>query len=252
MDDDPTSSALLECMLETGGFEVLTAQDGASGRRIAAQAKPDVVIMDINLPDENGIEACGKLKRDPITRSIPVIFISVVQDVSAKVAGLRAGGCDYITKPYEPDEVLARVRLQTDLRQSEQIVALQAAALDEARELIAIVDTDCKILAINKSCETASGCSKEALVGRDLCALTDYKTYPEAYLPLVDGIKSARFWNGELNLKFPGGSTFVFDVSATPFPDPSLGRSFVVLVARDITDREWTRASWSARRATTS
>lgn len=236
VDDDVTSAALLEAMLTTAGMEVVIAEDGAIGRRLAGAAKPDVIIMDINMPGENGIEACRKLKQDASTDDIPVIFVTAVQDVASKVAGFRVGGSDYVTKPYEPEEVLARVDLQISLRRSEQTVTLQALALDEAKELIAIIDNDCKILFANKSCAVATGYPTQALVGRDMSVLVADTMPIEAYGKMRESILAGRGWTGELRMRRLDGFHSVFDATATSFPHKKEGVSSAVLVARDVTD----------------
>jgi len=122
VDDDFTSSLILEAMLETDGFRVVRASGGVEGRSLAKKEKPDLVLMDVNMPDENGFEACEKLKCDSELPDIPVIFITSMQDVASKLTGFEVGGVDYITKPYEQAEVTARIRLHLRLRRAYESV----------------------------------------------------------------------------------------------------------------------------------
>ncbi len=118
IDDDMTSGLMLEWILTKEGFSVARAQNGMQGRELAEQLQPDLILLDVNMPDENGMLTCEALKRNPVTTDIPVVFISAMENIETKVEGFKVGGVDYITKPYHPSEVLARVRLHIRLRQA--------------------------------------------------------------------------------------------------------------------------------------
>jgi sigma-B regulation protein RsbU (phosphoserine phosphatase) len=145
-DDDPTSREMLGIILFKEGFRVLTAVNGLEGRLLAEKEAPDLIIMDINMPVEDGLTACRILKTTAATSDIPVIFISSVEDVSAKINGFNAGGIDYITKPYQILEVIARVRLQIRLHQTYHSMVSyhleQLQRLSEAQKSILIRPED--------------------------------------------------------------------------------------------------------------
>jgi phosphoserine phosphatase RsbU/P len=133
VDDDPTSRLILESILRKEGFVVITAVNGREGRLLAEREQPDLIIMDIMMPEEDGLTACATLKSNVCTTNIPVIFISVFDDVTSKIAGFNAGGVDYITKPYQVQEVVARVRLQIRLFHSYR--SMVAASLEQLKHL---------------------------------------------------------------------------------------------------------------------
>lgn len=133
VDDVNTNLILLKAILRKEGFMVLTASSGREARTLAASRPVNLVLLDICMPDEDGLETCVQLKREPATESIPVIFISDLSDVNNKLRGFEAGAVDYITKPFEKAEVLARVRLH--LRLSEGRRALIAEHSARLREL---------------------------------------------------------------------------------------------------------------------
>jgi phosphoserine phosphatase RsbU/P len=133
VDDDPTSRLMLESMLRKEGYVVSTAADGREGRILAEREQPDLIIMDIQMPREDGLKACATLKSNPKTSHIPVVFISSVEDVNSKIDGFNAGGLDYITKPFQILEVLARVRLQIRLYHSYR--SMVSANLDQLKHL---------------------------------------------------------------------------------------------------------------------
>jgi DNA-binding response OmpR family regulator len=111
IEDDPDIALSLRLKLERdGGFQVNTAEDGATGLRLAVDAPPDLVLLDVNLPGMDGFEVCRHLRNDPATAATPVIMLTARIDESDRVAGLDLGADDYITKPFSPKEALARIR----------------------------------------------------------------------------------------------------------------------------------------------
>ena len=113
IDDTPENLALLSQMLTERGYKVRSVTKGSTGLRGAIAVPPDLILLDVKMPQMNGYEVCQKLKADERTRDIPVIFISALGDVLDKVKAFQVGGVDYITKPFQVEEVLAR--LQTHL-----------------------------------------------------------------------------------------------------------------------------------------
>jgi DNA-binding response OmpR family regulator/DNA-binding CsgD family transcriptional regulator len=116
VDDVPANLAMLIDAAGAAGFRVLLAESGERALKLAAKAKPDLILLDVNMPGIDGLETCRRLKADAATCEIPVIFVTALDDVLDKVAGLEAGGVDYVTKPLQPAEVLARVRVHLELR----------------------------------------------------------------------------------------------------------------------------------------
>jgi len=116
VDDDPRNVKLLEAILKTEGYFTLTAFNGMDARAVTHAEHPDLILLDIMMPGETGLDTCALLKKDPHVSDIPVIMVSALDDVSSKVKGLNMGAVDYITKPFEWLEVLARVRLHLKLR----------------------------------------------------------------------------------------------------------------------------------------
>lgn len=127
VDDNTNNLGILYRYLDDEGFTVLVSQDGERAVRLARKQKPDLVLLDVMLPGMNGIETCLALKADPGTADIPVIFISALTDIQDKVRGFEAGGVDYITKPFQQEEVLARINAHLTIkRQREELDRLNA------------------------------------------------------------------------------------------------------------------------------
>jgi sigma-B regulation protein RsbU (phosphoserine phosphatase) len=117
VDDAPTNVRLLANILEREGCEVVTAADGGEALERARQDKPDLILLDILMPVKNGFEVCEELKRDLATADIPIIFLSALGDSSDRVKGLELGAVDFVSKPVDRIEVVARVRTHLKLRE---------------------------------------------------------------------------------------------------------------------------------------
>ena len=131
VDDTPDNLRLLSTMLSDQRYKVRRVINGQLALRVASLAPPDLILLDINMPQMNGYEVCEKLKADPRTQDVPVIFLSALDDVSDKVKAFAVGGVDYITKPFQAEEVLARVKNQLSLRSLQKQLSEQNALLQQ-------------------------------------------------------------------------------------------------------------------------
>lgn len=120
VDDIPDNIRLLSSMLVENGYRVRKVVSGERALKAIALQVPDLILLDIRMPDMDGYEVCRRLKASDITKEIPIIFISAADDVFDKVKGFQVGGADYITKPFEPIEVVARVEQQLVMRRYQQ------------------------------------------------------------------------------------------------------------------------------------
>ncbi len=136
VDDNPQNLKVLYETLLVTGHKLRVASSGIKALEIIQNAPVDLILLDIMMPDMNGFEVCQKLRENPALRDIPVIFLSAVNDVDAKVRGFDAGAVDYITKPFQAREVIARVTTHLRLRHLEWQQALVEARkkIDEQRE----------------------------------------------------------------------------------------------------------------------
>ncbi len=116
VDDSINSLKLLDDLLSRLGYRVRPAANGEMALRSVAESVPDLILLDVKMPGMDGYEVCGRLKAAEKTRHIPVLFISGADNTASKIKGFDAGGVDYITKPFQPEEVLARVRIHLELR----------------------------------------------------------------------------------------------------------------------------------------
>lgn len=110
IDDDPSILELVSVNLEMSGYEVTEAPDGVKGQALALQLLPDLVVLDLMLPQVDGFTICQRLRRDERTSGIPILMLTALSQTKDKVEGFNAGADDYLTKPFELEELLARVR----------------------------------------------------------------------------------------------------------------------------------------------
>jgi len=140
VDDDETVSSLFARILSREGYSVETAANFESARRLLERQPPDVILLDVVLPDAGGFSICKQLKDDASTRLIPVILVTGLSDPESRINGRRAGADDYLTKPVDPQELIARVstaaRLKryTDDLDSAASIVMTLAVMIESRD----------------------------------------------------------------------------------------------------------------------
>jgi DNA-binding response OmpR family regulator len=110
VDDDPELSRMIGFILQKSGYEVITANNGKEGLQKADEMRPDLIVLDVMMPDMSGIEVCQKLRDRPMTRNVPLIMLSALADIDAKLSGFQVGADDYIPKPVNAKELLARIQ----------------------------------------------------------------------------------------------------------------------------------------------
>ncbi len=130
VDDDPRIVELIRDMLTLDGYQVLSAQGGFMALKMVAEHSPDVVLLDVLLPDIDGITVCRKIKEDPVTRFLPVVLVTGVNDRARRIDGLGAHADDFINKPFDQAELSVRVRSLIRTRQLTETVENQRQELE--------------------------------------------------------------------------------------------------------------------------
>ncbi len=115
VDDTPASLRLLTDILNGEGYQVRSAINGELAIRAATSQPPQLVLLDVSMPGMDGFEVCQRLKKEPQLRDVPVIFVSALSEMQDKLTGFDIGGVDYVTKPFQREELLARVRTHIEL-----------------------------------------------------------------------------------------------------------------------------------------
>ena len=155
VDDQPENIKLLITFLKDSGFRILVAQSGEEALKRVKRVTPDIVLLDVKMPGMDGFEVCRRLKQDGATQDIPVIFVTISAEVVDKLAGFQAGGVDYIAKPFEYEEVLARINTHLTIRKLQQQLQIQNVRLQENNERLQ------SEISIRKQTEEALRASKE-------------------------------------------------------------------------------------------
>ncbi len=150
VDDEPMNVKLLAAHLKPAGYQLLTAHNGTEAIAIARKSLPDIVLLDIMMPDINGYEVTRQLKADENTHSIPIVLITALRAVEDKVKGLEAGADDFLSKPVDGNELLARVRSLTRIKMLEDELALQKRSMryltpppaSEQKKLVLVLESE--------------------------------------------------------------------------------------------------------------
>jgi signal transduction histidine kinase/DNA-binding response OmpR family regulator len=186
VDDNPTNLGVIVNYLEEFGFEIMIARSGEQGIKRAQHTRPDIILLDVMMPGIDGFETCRRLKSEAATQLIPIIFMTALASTEDKIKGFAAGGVDYITKPIQQEEALARItthlRIKTLAHQLQQAnqsltelnshleekVQQRTAALQESEErlqrivenmpvMLCAFDAQGLIISWNKECEKVTG-----------------------------------------------------------------------------------------------
>lgn len=136
VDDNATNLQVLYGTLDGRGYKLLVAKNGETALAIAQKAKPALILLDIMMPGIDGYEVCRRLKADPVTEEIPVIFLSALDDTKDKVKGLDVGAVDYVSKPFQPEEVIARVNTHLTIGNLKKRLAEKNKELGATNEVL--------------------------------------------------------------------------------------------------------------------
>lgn len=180
VDDNPENLKVLGDFFSDQGFNVRIARDGRQALANAAAAPPDIILLDIHMPVMDGYETCTRLKATPALRDCPIVFLSALGETFNKVRAFECGGADYITKPFNLDEV--RVRVNNHLQSSRLLAESRAgfrASFEQAAVGMAHLGLDGRFQAVNQCLCTAFAYTKEEFLARSLHDLLDAEAVPE-------------------------------------------------------------------------
>jgi PAS domain S-box-containing protein len=179
VDDNPINLIILEKTLANSGYRMLTADNGEEALRLVEQHHPALILLDILMPGMDGFQVCEKIKANEETRDCAVIFLSALEDSSSKLKGFEVGGVDYISKPFQANEVVARVKNHTKIRRLESELARRNEELEEENyqvlhaisEGVIALDENGFITMLNPAASLITGWSEVDALGEKLIAL---------------------------------------------------------------------------------
>lgn len=189
VDDNPTNLSVLSHTLKSAGFNIRVAMDGESAIELVNCEPPDLILLDVQMEALDGFETCSRLKANPDTQKIPIIFITALADPQAKIKGFAVGAVDYITKPFYAAEVIARVSVHLQLSFLTRQVTEQAIALRKAnQELRNLIHIDSLTQIANRrqfdTCierEWRRLAREQAPLALILCDVDYFKKYNDCY-----------------------------------------------------------------------
>lgn len=198
VDDQPANLKVLLSYLQEQGFTPLTAQNGERALYQIANFKPDIILLDVMMPGIDGFETCRRLKANSETADIPVIFMTALSDAEDKVKGFQAGGVDYVTKPFQHEEVLARITTHLTIRSLQKELEDKNSQLQEALDNVKQLSGFLPICASCKKIRDDKGYwnqiesyiqnHSEAQFSHSICPDCAKKLYPEFCKDDVDEI----------------------------------------------------------------
>ncbi len=242
MDDKPENLRLLTNILTKQGYKVFPVRDETTVLDFARAKMPDLILLDVMMPKLSGYEVCGQLKANEQTRGIPVVFVTVLDKTGDKVKAFSLGGVDYITKPFQEEEVLARVQVHLTIQNLRREVLQQNMALKEqnrrfqvleeaAFDGVVICDAE-RILEINSRIEDWAGCPRNEIIGQSL-----FRIVSPGFRETVNQFLSDRRENTfRMEIRHPDGSDIPVEIRSKQMPWRD--RDVRVLALRDLRARQ--------------
>jgi len=276
VDDNAESLRLLSAMLSAAGYKTRPAPSGELALRALETIEPDLILLDIRMPRMDGYEVCRRLKQDERTRHIPVLFISGLSETEDKVKGFGAGAVDYIIKPFQEEEILARVKTHVTLsrmhRKLEQIVdertrelvhtiqllgeeirerkrtqqelaknsAFIESILENIPDIVTVVDAnEFRVVRLNRAAEQLFRTDRENIIGRSLDDLFFGKNadfYREKYSEVLCTGKTVEIPNGRMIDR--DGQQHWLHCKMIPLAGQDGDVEYIIIVCEDITERK--------------
>ena len=275
VDDDPNNLAVVrDCLVECN-YTVLVAEDGESAIQRADYAAPDLILLDVMMPGIDGYETCRRLKSMESTKEIPVIFMTALAETGQKVKGLEVGAVDYITKPFQREELLARIavhlhnrELTRKLQEAKELLETRveertselaqtistlhdeiierklaeeervrlATAIEQAAEAIFMSDAQWLFTYVNPAFERISGgYTRDEVLGQDTAILRSNLHKPEYYEQIRESISHGNEWSGRLSTRKKDGSVFEAETTVSSVRDSKGNVINYVFILRDVT-----------------
>ena len=277
VEDTPASLKLLSDLLGGAGYAVRQAPNGELALWTAEARPPELILLDVRMPGLDGFEVCRRLKDIPSLRQVPVIFLSAQYDTDDKVRGFALGAVDFIAKPFQAEEILARTdahvrlaRAQLQLAQeranlerrvaertaeleqvastlarevqirraNEELLRLSGQVFEATQDAILITDPAGIIVTANPAFTRITGYAAQEVVGTDIMRLHAEYTGEAVLLALRQGLRSSGCWSGEVQTRRKSGDTYPCLLSASTVHGPDGGVVNYVGVFLDISERK--------------
>ena len=258
IDDTPVNLMTLGAMLE-GEFELQFASSGPAGIALALKDPPDLILLDVMMPEVDGFETFKRLAAQPTLRHIPVVFVTALDDVDSEVIALSLGAADYITKPIhvsiarhrirnliEREHLRKQIGLQRDLLQaevtlrqrSEDLLRKLSVAVEQSPASIVITNLDASLEYVNPRFTEVTGYRSDEVLGQNPRILQSGLTPKETHIHMWDTLTHGQPWKGELINKRKNGELYWEEVQIAPVMDATGMVTHYVAVKTDISERK--------------
>ncbi|MES2260203.1 MAG: EAL domain-containing protein [Pseudomonadota bacterium] len=277
VEDTPASLKLLSDLLSEAGYYVRQAPNGELALWTAQSRPPELILLDVRMPGIDGFEVCRRLKASPELNHVPVIFLSAQHDTDDKVRGFALGGVDFIAKPFQAEEILARTDAQVRLGRAQKALAAERAHLEQrvaertselaqlaasleqeverrraneeflrlasqvfgaTQDAIVITDASGRIVTTNPAFSKISGYSNAEMVGQHVAVLQTVQKSESAYALMLQGLQKHGHWSGEMLARRRNGETYPGLLSVSSVADAAGMVENYVVVFMDITERK--------------
>ncbi|RFP16292.1 MULTISPECIES: EAL domain-containing protein [unclassified Duganella] len=277
VEDTPASLKLLSDLLTEAGYYVRQAPNGELALWTAQSRPPELILLDVRMPGIDGFEVCRRLKASPELSQVPVIFLSAQHDTDDKVRGFALGAVDFIAKPFQAEEILARTDAHVRLGRAQQALAAERALLEErvierttelaalaaslekeveqrraneefmrlssqvfeaTQDAIVVTDRDARIVATNPAFTQISGYSAEEVVGQSVALLHAGEPDAKSFELMAQSIVKTGHWSGEILARRKNGDTYPGLLSASVVKDEQGHVINHVAVFMDLTERK--------------
>ena len=244
--DDIDTNIHILIELFDGKYDVLASTDGKSALEILDEEEIDIVLIDINMPVMDGFEVCKRIKENPKTKDIPVIFITASSNEESIEKAYEVGGVDYITKPFKAREVLSRINnhlilsekskvLTHDLEENITLLNQYKQVVDESL-LVSKTDTKGVITYSNDAFAKISGYSMEELIGKSHNIVRHKDVPKKIYKEMWETIKAKKVWHGEIKNVKKDGSYYIVQATVMPILDTNDEIIEYISARKDVTE----------------
>ena len=218
-------------------YQVVVALQGQQAIDLCERQLPDLVLLDVEMPGMDGYEVCRRLKDNPITSNIPVIFVSAHSDEASEARGLALGAVDFIGKPVNIKTARARISNHLTLKTQGDRLRQLSQATDQSPGMVLITDLSARIEYVNDAFVHTTGYSRDDVLGRNPRLLQSGKTPRETYEAMSRTLGAGEVWTGQFHNRRKDGSEFIEIAVIAPMRQPNGLVTHYVATKQDITER---------------
>jgi diguanylate cyclase (GGDEF)-like protein/PAS domain S-box-containing protein len=238
IDDTPANIKVVASTLSNQGYKILVADNGQHGIAIARSKLPDLILLDIMMPEMDGYEVCNILKKDDTTKDIPIIFLTAFTETHYIIKGFEYGAVDYITKPFNISELLARVKNHLKLRDHERNIRILSMAVQQSANSIMITDPEGNIVFVNRRFLSQTGYEESEIIGKKSNIVKSGRQSDEFYKDIWKTITGDKEWRGEFQNKRKNGELYWESSTINPIKDQNGKIIYFLAIHEDITEKK--------------